>query len=170
MSQIVTIDSRVSGYDGKPVRVKCSAMPAEGMIKVQKLADFDEPVSNDENTMMVTDSPDYFPRWQLAYYEEKHIREVVRTYFQKLNNDLIMIESELEKFDPKNILELRKIDKIGSQYEFESSSVSNGHMAVLLAVWACVKVSQGYMLTNQEEDRPDDEEDDDPMMPYSLGG
>lgn len=167
MSQIVIIDSRVSGYDGKPVRVKCSAMPADGMIKVQKLADFDEPVGNDEHTMLVTDSPDYFPRWQLAFYEERHIKEVVRIYFQKLNNDLIMIESELEKFDPKNILELRKIDKIGSQYEFESSSVSNGHMAVLLAVWACAKVSHGYMLTHQDEADPDE---DDPMMPYSLGG
>lgn len=167
MSQIVTIDSRVSGYDGKPVRVKCSAMPAEGMIMVQKLADFDEPVGSDENTMLVTDSPDYFTRWQLAYYEERHIKEVVRVFFQKLNNDLIMIESELEKFDPKNILELRKIDKIGSQYEFESSSVTNGHMAVLLAVWACSKVSQGYMLTHQEEA---DSDEDDPMMPYSLGG
>lgn len=168
MTQIFTIDSRVSGYDGKPVRVKCSAMPAEGMIMVQKLADFDEPVGRDESTVMVTDSPDYFSRWQLAFHEEQHIKEVVRTYFQKLNNDLIKIESELEKFDPKNILELRKIDKIGSQYEFDSSQVSNGHMAVLLAVWACAKVSQGYMLTHQEEAEPGD--DDDPMMPYSLGG
>ena len=167
MTQIVTIDSRVSGYDGKPVRVKCAAMPADGMIIVQKLADFDEPPGVDENTMLVTDSPDYFPRWQLAFYEDQHIKEVVKIFFQKLNNDLIKIESDLDKNDPKNILELRKIDKVGSQYEFDSSQVSNGHMAVLLAVWACARVSQGHLLTHQDDDISDE---DDPMMPYSLGG
>jgi len=65
-----------------------------------------------------------------------------------------------------NILQVRKIDKKGRQQEFDSSSLDNGHIAALLAIWASHKIVSAYAVTSNQVQ---DEADIDPtMLPFSI--
>ena len=95
----------------------------------------------DENTIVVTDTPQMVDNWQLAFREKEHLDEVIRTYQMRSKNGLIRLEKELERFNPNMVIAVRKIDKNGTVQELNSDSLSNGHIAVLLAVWASAKAS-----------------------------
>ena len=69
--QIIKIDSRVSGYDGEPVRVLAVCMPNSGKVLVQKIAPYKEPIKSSPDTVVVTDSPSHHANWQLAFYEQQ---------------------------------------------------------------------------------------------------
>lgn len=175
MSELITIDSRVSAYEGSPVRVMAACIPRDGLILIKKLAPYGEPVKVDKNTVVVTDSPTHFRQWQLAFNERVDLAEAVQAYFEKERGGFLKIESGLMKYDPASVLELRKIDKTGAVHEFNSSEVSNGHVAILLAVWASMRAGMGFMVSSQIDDDDDDDKDDesgydDPTLPYSLWG
>jgi len=171
--QIIKIDSRVSGYDGEPVRVLAVCIPDSGKVLVQKIAPYREPIKSSPDTVLVTDSPSHHANWQLAFYEQQDIAAATRAYFERKRGGFVKIESAVAKFDPESVLELRKIDKTGAVHEFNSSELTNGHMAILLAIWACGRASFGNMLSEQMTDDGDvslDDDDDDSMMPFSLNG
>ena len=48
--------------------------------------------------------------------------------------------------------------------------MNNGHIAVLLAVWAARMVYGGYAITKEpdEANNDDDDGDDDDMLPFSI--
>lgn len=163
---IVKIDARVSSYEGAPIRVVAVCFPASGRIKIQKIANYAEPAKRENDTVLVTDSPTHFDSWQLAFYEKVHLDEAMKTYFEIARGGKLRMESDINKFDPAQVLQIKKMDKGGVVHEFDSSAVNNGHMAVLLAVWASAKASMGYLISSDPVAIADD--DDDPMMPFTL--
>jgi hypothetical protein len=188
MSKVITIDARVSGYLDSAVRVLAVCMPETGMILLQKEGkykdrikksrlEFDDQDSYDQhlakiaNTVLVTDSPSHFDNWQLAFDEKQHMQDAIRTYFQKKRGGYLKIESTLAKYDPEQVLQVRKVDKSGAEYDFDGAALNNGHMAVLLAVWASARANMGHLLAGRIDDDSDaDLDPDDPMMPFSLRG
>lgn len=166
--KIIKIDARVSGYTGEPVRVLAVCMPDTGKVLVQKIAPYREPVERKDDTVLVTDSPSHFKNWQLAFYEQQDIAAATRVYFERKRGGFVKIESAVARYDPEGVLELRKVDKTGAVHEFNSSELDNGHMAVLLAIWASARATLGQILANQIDDDDIDFDEDDPMMPFSL--
>lgn len=166
MQAVVTIDARVSGYGDKPTRVMAVCIPSTGRILIKKIAPYAEPAERKNDTVLVTDSPSHFNSWQLVFKEKEHLEEAIKTYFDSLHGKRIKLESEINKYDPASILQTKKVDKGGIVKEFDSSQIENGHMAVLLAVWASAKASMGYVIANESDSVEDG--DDDPMMPFSL--
>ena len=77
---------------------------------------------------------------------KEHLEEVISIYQARFRAKLIEIEPKLNQYNPKNVLEIRKVDKNGLQQEFDSSSLNNGHIAILLAVWASTKLLKAFQL------------------------
>lgn len=140
----ITIDARVSGYAESPIGIVGVCLPKTGQILLKKINRFEHKVVYNENTIVVTDTPQMVDNWQLAFIEKEHLDEVIRTYQMRAKNGLIRLEKELERFNPSTVIAVRKIDKNGTVQELNSDSLSNGHIAVLLAVWASAKASVAH--------------------------
>jgi glutathionyl-hydroquinone reductase len=89
------------------------------------------PVRPDQqaDTIVVTDSPNLIQNWQLKFDAQQHLEEVIKVYQASFRAGLVEFEKSLERYNPMNILQVRKIDKNGLQQEFDSSSLDNGHIA-----------------------------------------
>lgn len=163
---MIKLDARVSAYNGAAIRILGLCIPSTGQVKLQKIMPFDSQAKQDDNTIIVTDSPQIVQNWQLAFNEKAHLDEVIKTYLMRYKNGLIRIEKELERFNPQTVIATRKIDKNGAQQELNSDSLENGHVAILLAVWASAKAS---MISNAMGNNAN--QSDSPsglMMPFSL--
>lgn len=167
----ITIDSRVSGYNDSPIRIVGVCLPNTGQILVKKIMPFDSKVTPDENTLVVTDSPQFIQSWQLAFYEKHHLDEVIRTYQMRVKNGLVQLDPEINRFNPQAVIATRKVDKNGTVQELDSSSLSNGHIAVMLAVWASAKASQSHVVIDASHATASPEKNSvaDTMIPFSLG-
>ena len=71
------------------------------------------PVPSDlrDQTVVVTDSPDQVQNWQLSFNAKEHLEEVISIYQARFRAKLIEIEPKLNQYNPKNVLEIRKVDK-----------------------------------------------------------
>lgn len=164
----IIIDARVSGYKGDPYRLRAVCKPQSGNIKIRKQAPYlAEGEAIDSKTVIVTDSPSHFDHWQLVFHEDQHLAEAVKAFFEMNRGGKVSHESSFNKFSPQTILELRKIDKGGSVWEFNSEATYNAHVAYLLAVWAAKRITLTTSITYQVDDETEADLDD-PMMPFST--
>jgi hypothetical protein len=164
----IIIDARVSGYKGEPVRLRAVCNPKSGRVKIRKEAAYlaeGEPL--EPQTVIVTDSPSHFDHWQLAFHEDQHLADAVKSFFELQRAKKVSHETNLIKYFPQSILELRKIDKGGSVWEFNSELTTNAHVAYLLAVWAARRITLTTSITYQIDDDAGADFDD-PMMPFST--
>lgn len=168
MTDIVRIDSRVIGFSEEPVRIIAMCFPEDGMIRVDKIERYSNlpvPPELRDKTIVVTDAPHQVLNWQLKFVAGEHLHEVMTIYQQQRRAGLVDIEPKLAKFKPDNILQVRKIDQKGQQQEFDSSSLTNGHIAVLLAIWASYKIAIGNAVIHPHDAK---EDFDTSMIPFSI--
>lgn len=170
----ITIDARVSGFDNQgPCRILAIAVPERGIILVSSEAQYyGDAVKDKSNTIIVVDTPSHFKDWQLCFEQELHLAQAVRCYQDAKRANRIKLESAIKKYDPEGVLQIKKVDKHGTEFEFNTSGLMNGHMAVLLVAWAANRVALGHTIAGSiagEPDAPSDDDDDDSMMPFSLG-
>ncbi len=116
--------------------------------------------------MVVTDSPNLIKNWQLKFNAQQHLEEVIRIYQASYRCGLVEFENLITRYNPMNILQVRKIDKKGMQQEFDSSSLDNGHIAALLAIWASHKIATAYGVMSNQVQKEDDI--DRAMLPFSI--
>jgi len=178
VKSIIKLDARVAGYEGEPVRVMAITLPDSGKIQIAKLADWREPVVPQDDVVVITDTPQITEHWSMAFYEREDIKDLIKTYLECKRSGLIKINDGLRMYDPDQIMQTAKVDERGQVMEFDSN-VTNGHLAVLLAVWGARKAYGGYVTTNKAEADIDDDSalfgyandnDFDAMMPFSVGG
>lgn len=166
----IKIDSRVSGYKGPPVRILAVCDIVTGAVLVSKTGDYNTAVKPTPDTVVVTDSPESIKDWQLAYDERQHMVEVVKAYFEMQRSGRIRLDTSLLRYNPDGVIQTRKIDERGANWEFDTSATENGHIAVMLAVWAAKKSIQGNdradMMDDEDESMESEEEDD--SLPFSL--
>lgn len=170
---IIVIDSRVSGFGSSPERILAAVSLKTGKVTISKEGIYKEKYVRSPNTVMVTDSPNNFGDWQLAFDERRDLADVIRNFFaQSRSGKVSYATSGLQKHDPTSVLIARKVDTGGAVWEFDGQSVTNGQVAVLLAVWTATKAMQSHFMASQvDEPETDDEVDeDDPLMPFSVGG
>ena len=166
---IIKIDARVTGFSNDQTRLISLCFPETGEIIVQKIELFTTlPVRADQqaDTIVVTDSPNLIQNWQLKFDAKEHLEEVIRVYLASYRAELVEFETSLERYNPMNILQVRKIDKNGPQQEFDSSSLNNGHIAALISIWSTHKISVAHAVTSRETIK--EEYIDKTMLPFSI--
>ncbi len=169
MTEIIKIDARVTGFSNDQMRLISLCFPETGEILVQKIEIFTTlPVRPDQqaDTIVVTDSPNLIQNWQLKFDLKEHLEEVIKVYQASFRGGLVEFETSLERFNPLNILQVRKIDKNGLQQEFDSSALDNGHIAALISIWASNKIAVSHAVTCKEEVK--EEYIDRTMLPFSI--
>lgn len=169
---IIFIDARVSGYKGDPVRLVGACIPESGRLKVTLIKPYQEKDNLGDkasDVVIVTDSPSHFTIWHQHFDEQQDLSDVIRTYQEKNRAGLISWDSKLDKYNPSNVLQPRKLDEGGLAWEFDSEAMNNGHMALLLCAWASARVSLNHTINEQLDPESDYQVlDDDPALPYSI--
>ncbi len=164
----VIIDSRAATYDGEAVRIMAVTLVDSGQILVSKEAEWRDQPTAKGNTIVVTDTPSVFKHWGLSFNEKEQMQAVMAAYKAASAAGLIQLDDSLMRYDPKQVIQTRKVDERGKALDFDSMGINNGHIAVLLAIWAARSAHGGYVTTRQPDlkgDEPDDEYD---MMPFSI--
>lgn len=165
----VYIDARAATYDGEAVRLLAVTLSDSGKILISKAAEWqDQPVAKGD-TIVVTDTPSIFNHWGLSFNEKEQMQVVMAAYKASLAAGLLVIDRSVQRYDPKLVIQTRKVDERGKALDFDSMGINNGHIAVLLAVWAARSAHGGYVMTRQPEAEQKDAEDDEfNMMPFSI--
>lgn len=166
MSNIIFIDSRVVGFSAKPARIYALCFKDTGVILLDKEKPFTHLGVRDDvsKTVVVTDAPEYVQNWQMSFDAKEELEEVIAIYQMQNRSQKIELDQSLNRFNPSNILQVRKVDKGGIQQEFDSSQLDNGHVAVLLAVWASYKIALNYSAISP----PVNSEADSTLLPFSF--
>ena len=167
---IVIIDARAASYDGEPARIMAITDAATGMINIKvERAWREQPVAAD-NTIVVTDTPQMFNHWGLSFNEREQMQSVMASYKAVTATGLLKLDDSLQRYNPAQVIQTRKIDDKGRALDFDSMGMNNGHIAVLLAVWAARMVYGGYAITKEPDEANNDDDDgnDDDMLPFSV--
>lgn len=168
---IVFIDARSAGYDGEPARIMAVTDANTGMVNIKvERAWREQPVAAD-NTIVVTDTPQMFNHWGLSFNEREQMQSVMASYKAVTATGLLKLDDSLQRYNPAQVIQTRKIDDKGRALDFDSMGMNNGHIAVLLAVWAARMVYGGYAITKEPDEAnndDDDDDDDDDMLPFSV--
>ena len=85
-------------------------------------------------------------------------------------SNLLIIDDALMRYVPKGVIQTRKVDDRWRVLDFDSMGINNGHIAILLAVWAARKAHGGYVITRPDTHQAGNELEDDSyaMMPFSI--
>lgn len=166
----VKIDSRVIGFSDIPARLLASCFPNTGEVYIYKEEVFSTVVrtgSIAQETIIVTDAPNIVEHWQLKFLAAEHLAEVISVYQIKKRAGLIRFHDSVKKYEPQNVLEVRRVAEKGLVQEFDSSSLTNQHIAALLCIWASHK--QTIAANIFEPIAPgDDDSTDELMLPFSI--
>lgn len=165
---IVIIDARAAGYDGEPARIMAVTDANTGMINIKvERAWREQPVPAD-NTIVVTDTPQVFNHWGLSFNEREQMQSVMASYKAVTAAGLLKLDDTLQRYNPAQVIQTRKIDDKGRALDFDSMGMNNGYIAVLLAVWAARMVYGGYAITKEADEANNDDDSDDDMLPFSV--
>ena len=167
---IVFIDARSAGYDGEPARIMAVTDANTGMVNIKvERAWREQPVAAD-NTIVVTDTPQMFNHWGLSFNEREQMQSVMASYKAVTATGLLKLDDSLQRYNPAQVIQTGKIDDKGRALDFDSMGMNNGHIAVLLAVWAARMVYGGYAITKEPDEANNDDDDgnDDDMLPFSV--
>lgn len=169
--QPVIIDARAAAYAGESIRVLGVVLPSSGRVIIKKQASWKEQPVPSDSTVVVTDTPMIFDYWNMSFNESEQMKEVMAVYNEAQRSGLVSIEDALRRYEPKDVIQLRKMDERGQVLDFDSMGITNGHMAVLLAIWAARKVHGGYLMATAPitlDDSSNDKDSDYGLMPFSI--
>ncbi|MDO4440566.1 MAG: hypothetical protein Q4B81_00100 [Moraxella sp.] len=165
MNEVIIIDARSAQAAGEPVRIIAMTLAASGKILVSKTASYHERITPKDDTVVVTDTPNLHRHWSLSFDEKSHMKEVIRCYRQVKSSGLLQLSDAVRQYDPSDVLQAAKMDERGQVYEFDSS-ITCGHMATLMAIWAAHTAYTGAVITDMHTDDEDDDNDD--MVPFTV--
>ncbi len=166
ITKSIVIDSRASGYSGEPVRIMAVSLVASGKIQLQKTADWNEPPQAIDDRVLITDSPRCFSHWDMIFDEKQDMKALITSYKQAVNAGFVRFQDELRRYDPSNVMQMRKLDERGQVMDFDSMSFNNGHLAVMLAVWVAYRAYGGFAMLSDKQDVSENTQDD--MLPFSC--
>ena len=179
MSNKIKIDARAAGYEGEPVRIMAVTIVDSGKILIAKKADWREKTTPIDDVVVVTDTPQVFDHWSMAFYESENIKDLLKTYLEVKRSGLLAIDDSMRMYNPDEIVQMSKLDERGQVLEFDTN-VTNGHVAVLLAIWGARQSYAGNIITERVNNEADnlfkpselDGYNDngvfDPVMPFSV--
>lgn len=163
----IKIDARVCSYSGASVRILAVFNTDTGTVAVGNILPFNATAKGDDHTVIVTDSPNRVPMYQLGYYEQSHLKAATQAYLELNKANLLLLKDR--SCDPEQVVQTRKIDEKGKDLEFDTSQLNNAHVAVLLIAWTAQKTALSHQLsTGFNEDGGDDIDNDDYSTPFLI--
>lgn len=162
------IDARAATYDGGAIRIMAVTDVRSGIILLKKQDEWREQPVAAANTIVVTDTPAVFNHWGLAFDENQQMGAVMAAYKAAQAANLLKLDDSLRRFDPATVIQTRKVDERGKALDFDSMGINNGHIAILLAVWAAGMTRGGYVITETQKTDQDADGDEFDMMPFSI--
>jgi hypothetical protein len=163
----IKIDARVCSYSGANVRILAVLNTDTQQLAVGNILPFEANAKGDDNTVIVTDSPNRIPIYQLAFFEKEHLKTATHAYLELSKSNLLLLKDRA--CDPSNIVQTRKIDEKGTDLEFDTSTLNNAHVAVLLIAWAAQKTVLSHQISTAfSADDRDDVDNDDYSTPFLI--
>lgn len=168
------IDSRAATFEGEAIRIMAATIVSTGQIKLSKMDVWGEKVIAKPSTLVVTDTPQVFSHWGLSF-SERNMSEVLASYKMAKAANLVKLEGELERFNVDHVVQTMRVDENGKKLDIDAE-MENGHLAVLMAVWAARKTHGGYIITPHDEPaerrnlNQDDNDDDgfSGILPFTI--
>lgn len=182
MSTIV-IDSRAAMYRDDAMRVLAIVdtqndtvtisntlpyMPPKDPFKGKTPAQIEKIKELQRQSIVVVDVSDAFNDWDMHFKEFEHLDDAVRAYRSLVARHCLILKNEVaQRYSPENVIQVRKMDMNGNQFELDSESITNGHVAVLMACWSATKALQTASIHSENETVTQDDQDDF-LVPFSA--
>jgi len=162
MKQKLYIDCRVGAFGEDPLRMiamfdtqndqvtiskNLPYFPSKDPYKGKTAAQIKKMKEIELNTVIVVDNPLVFPKWDLNFIEKDHLADAIKAYsLLDTTHCLILSDEVKQRYDPKSVLQVRKMDVKGKDYELNSEDLTNGNIAVLLICWAVIRMRNTAVL------------------------
>ncbi|HGW3984110.1 hypothetical protein ACRS5A_18345 [Acinetobacter baumannii] len=181
--RVIITDVRIGSYEGDKVRVTGSYDAINGILAISKVLPYDSKVTYEGKTpeqiekiktlqrytMIVVDSANSFPKWDLHFQEKLDLPEAARAYYELVRSDRLKLGKEVaNKYNLASVIQLRKLEIGGSVYELNPEETENGHIAILASCWAAIRAMATSTITNTEEVELSSEHHDDFLVPFSI--
>jgi hypothetical protein len=175
-ADLILLDIRISGFAAdNPSRLLAIVDMNKSAISIEKeLSYFGDAIqSGDKDVIVVVDTPAHHKKWDLHFNQDEHMQHAVHCYQDISRQNRVRLNSLVTRFNPASVIQIKKIDASGTVFELDTASISNGHMAAMIAVWAYSRVAMSASLTSailvdETSDIDGDNDDDDSMMPFSV--
>lgn len=88
---------------------------------------------------------------------------MLQIFLEVKRSNLLVINDDIRMYNPSDFLQTKKVGETGQELEFDTS-INNGHIAIVLAVWGAYMARQGFMLTHEQAT----DDGDDWLVPFSV--
>ncbi|MDR6630401.1 hypothetical protein J2X86_002456 [Acinetobacter lwoffii] len=183
MKQKMYIDCRVGAFGEDPLRMIATFDTQNDQVTISKSLPYfpsKDPYKGktaqqikimkeiERNTVIVVDNALVFPKWDLSFSETEHLADAVKAYaLLDTTHCLILSDEVKQRYDPKAILQVRKMDVKGKDYELNSEDLTNGNIAVLLVCWAVIRMRNSAVL-HEEGLEPTQQDIDSFDVPFTV--
>lgn len=181
-SFIIT-DVRIGSYMEEKVRITGTYDTINGILAISKVLPYDSEITFKDktpeqiekikvlkrHTMIVVDSANSFKKWDLHFQEKLHLPEAASAYYELERSGRLKLGKEVaNRYNAKQVLQLRKLDIGGSVYELDPESTNNGHIAVLASCWAAIRAMAATAITSNDKVEITEEDQDDFLVPFTI--
>lgn len=163
--QKLYVDCRVAGFGEDPLRIIAVVdtqndkvtisttlpyMPPKDPFKGKTAKQIEEMKKILANTLVVVDNPIAFSKWDLNFEETEHLQEAIQAYTLLDSTQALKLGDQVkQQCDPKTVLQVRKMDVKGKDYELNSDDLTNGNMGVLLVCWAVIRMRRSAVMAEE---------------------
>ena len=182
MSTIV-IDARAAMYKEDAVRLLAIVdtqndtvtisnilpyMPPKDPFKGKTPAQIEKIKELQKQSIVVVDVSDAFNDWDMHFIESRDLVDAAGAYRSLVARNCLILKNEVaQRYSPNNVIQVRKMDMKGNQFEIDSENITNGHVAVLMACWSATKALQTASIHSENETVTQDDQDDF-LVPFSA--
>ena len=183
MSQHIILDVRIFSYADPKVRMIALFDKQNQSLSIAKTLPYELPKdpyhnktseqinalrANERHTIRVVDNPN-IPKWDLCFKEAEHLSLAISAYYElSRSNSLVLGEEISSRYSMESVIQVRKIDvDQGNVYELNPDETECGHVAILTACWAALRVRHSSALV-EESVAPSQEQIDDFLVPFTI--
>lgn len=129
MSEPLRIRAIVQGYQGDMICVYAAMDEASGYLLIDRSEPFDANMDFTADLTILTNIP-LLPTWTM-FFKEEHLKQAIDAYHTLKSNELLEVESNMQRYDPMTAIQVNGIKESGIEYRF-GEAMSNGHIAILI--------------------------------------
>lgn len=183
MSNKIILDVRISSYTEPKVRIIALFDKQNQDLTISKILPYELPKDpyanktteqlkkmreNERHTLRVVDNIS-IPKWDLHFKESEYLQQAISAYFELNRSNSLILGKEISgRYSIESVLQVRKIDvDKGNVYELNQEETECGHVAILAACWASLRVQYSSTLIEEHAD-PTPEQIDDFLVPFTI--
>lgn len=129
MSDSVKIRAIVHGYKGDMMCVSAVMDAASGFLLILDAQKFDADMDFTPDLTILT-NVNLIPTWTM-FFKEEQLKEAIEAYHSLSGNELLELESDVQRYDPVTVIQFNGMKESGAEYRF-NENISNSHVGVLM--------------------------------------